>query len=285
MYLSNITGNGGAIYINKDIEKVDISKSIFQNCYAIFGGAIYTEKINKLCLNNICGSQCRNKYGFEYGYFGFFSSENVTNIKYITVCYNSGGSANCKFTSNYFEHSESNYSNNIGYKELAFMIDSTANSVCKNIKICNNLGSWIGYYNYHCTNVSSSYFVYSNVSLTNVDNSLGHISSHHTIKCILNYFYIDIPASNLSVLNADDSKMYVYNSYIKCPSDKLIDSNGNIEYGSSNKRVNSVPQYILKVPELSNCGKMLNKTLRNDIICQSVLNHFRVVMASVIILM
>ncbi|EAY17045.1 hypothetical protein TVAG_297240 [Trichomonas vaginalis G3] len=79
--------------------------------------------------------------------------------------------------------------------------------------------------------------------------------------------------------------MAIFNSYINCPQDKLTDSNGNINFDSSNQLVDSVPQYILKVPELSECGKMLIKTLKTDIICQSCLNQFRMIMASVFILM
>ena len=284
--LVNESINGGAISIARENVHVIFLNSVFTKCHADKGGAIYTSLVTNLNITRVCGYECSNKLYSFYGYFAFFNSTNYLDAHFISACCNTGYAGNCNFASGNLIHSNSNYSKNNGHQEHSFITSYTTSSCTTFITICDNFGVAIGNNNYMSNNIVLSNFVYKNVTLNSQTFTyLGHIVSHLTMYCSVEWFYVDIPITDLPVFNCADNMMIIRNCFVNAPIDKLFDIRGKIDSDLSVKITSNVPEILFSVQKSEDCGKVFQESLINyhQFMCFLSINQLLLILNNIII--
>jgi len=83
------SGDGGVIYVEGGSFSININSSMFYNCFANIGGAIYFNSLNS-CLRMICANSCSCRADL-ISHFAFLSASQVNQFDYPSV-------SNCSHT-------------------------------------------------------------------------------------------------------------------------------------------------------------------------------------------
>jgi len=83
--LSEFSGDGGVIYVNSVDYSMNLNYSMFYNCFALIGGAIYFSSSNSY-LRMICAHRC-SCGASSYSHFALLKASQVNQVEYLSISF------------------------------------------------------------------------------------------------------------------------------------------------------------------------------------------------------
>lgn len=133
-------GNGGVIYISGVTLFLDASYSMFYNCSAKIGGAIYLSAFNS-SLRRICANRCSCGMN-SGGHFSQIAASMYNHVEFLSVLYcshtPSSGSYSTRLNTGNQSVVNTNSSTNNGYQVSGFSMESPSSFTCSFCTFSNN---------------------------------------------------------------------------------------------------------------------------------------------------